>query len=330
MLEQVAIPVTVALLTKLGGKLIDKFWGEASAGNTAVIKQDGSVGIAASHDGRTLISKEYTAARSVAQPSHIIGNFYIPTSIHELLTGEEIALVLVIEETTLQPYLFVADLNAGYEIYLPAGVYSFYVFLMDTTAEEFFDAEIYAVGFPSRIDLSRVGEITVDELDNIWEIVGDEPLEIKNRLESILDFILIDTEQIPGFPQRFGDLFEDDTEQLYDLTGIWQLEEEYEFGTAMAELYLVQTGASMSGMMVRQDLMDDGTESVVQEFVSGKIEGSNISLYGTSYRVIYGELASYNLDLWVGLITHDETIAGLSEDEAGAKGAFVLRRISVA
>jgi len=48
-----------------------------------------------------------------------------------MVLGDEVPLVLIVEETHDQVFLFEADLETGYEIYLPHGSYSFYVFLVE-------------------------------------------------------------------------------------------------------------------------------------------------------------------------------------------------------
>lgn len=324
-------PIVIGLGIHIGKKAIDGVWKRIQGGEAPIADQSGNLGFTASHAGRTLVSKEFTVPKYQANEL-VVGNLYLPDTIMDFMFGNEIPLILIVEETQRQALLFTADLEAGYEVYLPHGIYSFYVFLMDPDSDDFMDAEIYAIGFPSTIDLSDTAGINLADHEDVWNIVSDFPIEITSGGPYALDFILIDTDRVPEFPKFFFELLGSGLEaeiarQPYDLTGSWELEEEYEFGSTMADMYLVQTGNELYGLMIIQDIMGDGTELVIEETIFGMVEGTSLSLSGTGVRVIKGQSDYYELDRWAGIIENSNTIRGYSEDMAGTTGVFLMKRV---
>ncbi len=159
-----------------------------------------------SHTGRTLVKKTFTIP-SYLEEELIIGNFYLDFILEIMVLGDEVPLVLIVEETHEQVFLFEADLETGYEIYLPHGTYSFYVFLVEKDEKELLNAEIYAVGFPSRIDLSLADTSQQEDID-AWELADDTPIEVTHSGPFMLDFVLIDVDELPNFPKYFSELVE--------------------------------------------------------------------------------------------------------------------------
>ena len=138
---------------------------------------------------------------------------------------------------------------------------------------------------------------------------------------------------IPGFTTYFSDFLEDEenikiTNQIYNLTGSWKLEEIYDFGSTTSVAYLVQAGNKVIGQIMIFDIMDDGTEQVIQESVSGSVQGKNFFLYGTDIKIIKGKSGDYFIDEWEGVILNNNEIAGSSEDKAGTTGEFIMLRSS--
>ena len=323
--------IATALISHLGKKVIDKFWNSLQAGNAPVVDLTGSMEHTDSHAGRTLIKKEFTVPE-YQEYELILGNFYLAPAIRDLILGHEIPLVLIIEETQQQVFLFEADLEEGYEIDLPHGSYSFYAFLVEKDEDDLFDAEIYAIGFPSSVDLSSVGEFPRGKDEDVWNLVDDSPKEITRGGSYILDFVLIDLDELPEFPKYFsallGEVVEAEVDsQRYDITGAWKLQEVYDYGSTTADAYLAQVGNKLSGLIIIRDILDDGEELVIQEAVSGAVEGANFSLYGTSVRVIKGRYTDYEFDQWVGIIENNNMIIGRSEDLAGTTGEFIMERV---
>jgi hypothetical protein len=197
--------VAVALMTYLGKKTIDNFWGARSGPDNPIITQNGNLGFTSSHEGRTLVGREFIVDE-YQEVELIFGNLYLPEPLSEYLYGDEIALVLIVEEIEPEAVLFEADLDYGYEIYLPHGIYSFYVFVVDPDLDDLFDAEIYAIGLPSSLDLSGVEELTLEDADDIWEYLIDSPIPVSEGGPYYLDFILLDTDEVPEFPKSFSEL----------------------------------------------------------------------------------------------------------------------------
>ncbi len=323
-LEAIAIGVAV----HLGKRVVDWIWDAVQDGGAPVADQSGNVGLTVSRAGRTVVDRGFTVPR--AQPhAQVTGELYCPGTISESLYGDEVALMLIVEETEGQALLFAVDLDGEYELVLPHGLYSSYILLMDTEADDFLDAEIYAIGFPSAVDLSGIDQFTLEDPEHVWDMVSDAPWEVTWGGPYRLDFILIDTEEIQGFPRFLAELIEDDVQPaFYDLTGVWELEEDYDFGCTVAEMYLVQFGSALLGEVVIHDRMDDGTELIIEESLAGEIEGARVSLSGTSVRALRGRLGDYFLDRWEGVVEHEDRIAGYSQDEAGTSGVFVMERVS--
>lgn len=200
--------IATSLITHLGKKAIDRFWSGRHAGEYPVLNQAGTLRYATLDTGRVSIGRSATVPNDQEYET-LFGDFYIPDTIADIITGDEIALVLVIEEHYQQVLLFEADLDTGYQIDLPHGVYSVCVFLVDGDADDLFDAMIYAVGFQcaEHIDLSDISTITVSDHEDIWDMLDDSPIEMTWHGPFYLDFILIDTEQIPEFPLFFSEFF---------------------------------------------------------------------------------------------------------------------------
>ena len=198
--------IVAGLITHLGKKVIDKFWGELQNGKNPVVDITGNMDTTTSHAGRTLVKKAFTIP-SYQEEELIIGNFYLDFILEIMVLGDEVPLVLIVEETHDQVFLFEADLETGYEIYLPHGTYSFYVFLVEKDEKELLNAEIYAVGFPSRIDLSLADTSQQEDID-AWELADDTPIEVTHGGPFMLDFVLIDVDELPDFPKYFSELVE--------------------------------------------------------------------------------------------------------------------------
>jgi hypothetical protein len=319
-------PIAIGLGIHLGKKVIDWVWQSIQAGSTPVANQKGAVGFTTSYHGRTSVGKDFTINGFQANEL-VIGKLFLPDTIRATTRGNEIALIMITEETTLEAFLFAADTNAGYEIYLPHGLYSFYVFLMDSTCPDFLSAEIYAIGFPSALDLSQFSDIEMESHDDIWDLVSDFPIMITQGGPYNLDLILINTDLVPELPKSFNELLGEAGTAYYDLTGAWKLTEEYEFGSTQGDLYLLQSGNQLSGLVRIEDQMDDGTKLLLEQTISGQVQGDAVYLAGTSVRALKGWIHDYELDCWDGVLNDRDTIVGVSEDLAGTSGAFILERI---
>lgn len=202
--------VGASLISYLGKKAIDEFWSGRRSGKHPVVSQSGNVGYASLNAGRTSIEKKFTVSQ-FQEHETLFGNLYMPDTIEDLLVGGEIALVLVVEERYQEVLLFEADMDMGYQIDLPYGIYSIFVFIVDTDVDDLFDAMIYAIGFPcaEHLDLSGIDTITAEDHEDIWNLVDDSPIKITRGGPFYLDFILVDTLEVPEFPQFFSEFLEE-------------------------------------------------------------------------------------------------------------------------
>lgn len=204
-MEPLEMIFTTLAIIHTGQKIIDKFWSGGQRGESPVVNQAGNLTRSTTHEGRTAIQKDFTAPQN--QPyGLVIGDFYVPDSVLKLIAGSEIIpLVLIVEEKTQESFLFTTNLEQGYEIYLPHGRYYFYVFLMDINANNFFEAYIYAVGFHSMVNLSNFESLEFENHEDVWEILNTSPIGIRSGSQYALDFVLVDTRRVSGFPTCFAD-----------------------------------------------------------------------------------------------------------------------------
>ncbi len=201
--EQVIEHLAFPLLVSLTNRVFDLIGNKINLGQAATIAkcEDRPVvsTVPTSSDAeRVLIGREFTV--SEYQPyAAVVGSLYLPYTVSYRMLGTEIPIVFIVEETQQQAILFEADLQRQFELYLSEGIYSFYILLVDGNADSLSTAEVYAIGFPSFLDLSGIGveKLTLEEHNDIWELVNySSPLEIRVGELYSLDFLLIDTDEI--------------------------------------------------------------------------------------------------------------------------------------
>ncbi|MDR0544267.1 MAG: hypothetical protein LBG30_02825 [Odoribacteraceae bacterium] len=114
---------------------------------------------------------------------------------------------------------------------------------------------------------------------------------------------------------------------MEDLSGKWLYREEYERGKSTGEMTLRQEGARLSGKIIFMDRADNGESFMMQEQLSGTLDGKKVRLEATEADVIHAERAiEYKLDHWFGLLVDENTIIGLSKDEQEIEGYFTFSR----
>lgn len=116
-----------------------------------------------------------------------------------------------------------------------------------------------------------------------------------------------------------------------DLTGKWRYIENYGYGVAEGELYLKQEGNRLSGRIVFSDKLEGEDAYMIQEFLTGEIDGRKIRLDATEFDIIHAEYkVSYELDSWFGVLVDDMTIKGVSSDDQGVEGYFEFEKVNSA
>jgi len=116
-------------------------------------------------------------------------------------------------------------------------------------------------------------------------------------------------------------------EYAYDISGEWELVENYAHGRTTGKALLTQEGNEISGIMTIHDKPDNADGFVVEERISGLVNGKSVALTGTSYKLMKGEVNEYYLDQWQGTIKDADTILGNSSDFIGTGGDFTMRRL---
>ncbi|WP_421765460.1 hypothetical protein [Ekhidna sp.] len=118
--------------------------------------------------------------------------------------------------------------------------------------------------------------------------------------------------------------------QQYDLTGEWEILEEYQSGRTKGDVVLTQDGNKLSGVLILNDWMhtSDGKVNIftIEERVLGEIIDDKVNIEGIEMKVIYGKIDNYNLDAWEGTILNNENIVGNSRDAIGVTGNFILKK----
>ena len=83
----------------------------------------------------------------------------------------------------------------------------------------------------------------------------------------------------------------------------------------------------LSGRIIFTDKTEGDGTSMIQEFLSGEIEGLKVRIQAREFDVIYSEhKIEYKLDNWFGILVDKVTIKGISVDEQGIEGYFVFEK----
>lgn len=114
-----------------------------------------------------------------------------------------------------------------------------------------------------------------------------------------------------------------------ELTGKWKYIENYGYGVAEGELYLKQEGDKLSGRIVFTDKMEGERSYMIQEFLTGSIEGRKVKIEAVEFDIIHAEFSvTYELDTWFGLLVDEVTIKGVSVDDQGVEGYFEFEKVN--
>lgn len=114
-----------------------------------------------------------------------------------------------------------------------------------------------------------------------------------------------------------------------NITGRWKFQEDFGFGTDSGYAELTQTELNIQGVLKFAEQIEGEETFVVEQEVSGQIDGNKISLKSHSCEILFSdEDIIYELDTWEGEIMSDGRIIGNSEDAEGTGGAFTMVRQS--
>lgn len=113
-----------------------------------------------------------------------------------------------------------------------------------------------------------------------------------------------------------------------DLTGKWKYFEHYGHGVAEGELYLKQHEGELSGRIVFTDRLKGEEAYMIQEFLTGSVDGRKVRLNAREFDIICADFSvDYELDNWFGLLLDEETIKGVSTDDQGVRGHFEFIKV---
>ncbi len=106
------------------------------------------------------------------------------------------------------------------------------------------------------------------------------------------------------------------------------MDEIYEYGEAVAVVYLMHVGDRLDGVAMKYDITEDEEENIVYESVEGTVFGSVVRLDSITVQFVAGTADSWYLDHWYGTLTTDGRIVGVSTDDAGTTGSFVMTKVA--
>lgn len=119
------------------------------------------------------------------------------------------------------------------------------------------------------------------------------------------------------------------TTEKPDLTGKWKYGEEYGYGEAEGELFLEQEGDELTGRIVFTDRPKEEEPYMIQEFLTGRLDGRKVKIDAREFDVIDSSRpVYYELDSWFGILVDDTTILGVSMDDQGVEGHFIFERFA--
>ncbi|MBI9034695.1 MAG: hypothetical protein JEZ03_09525 [Bacteroidales bacterium] len=114
-------------------------------------------------------------------------------------------------------------------------------------------------------------------------------------------------------------------EEIVLVDGVWDYEEEFDYGKSSGKIFFTQTGNALKGKAVLTETDSDGQTIVIEEIIEGEVRGSKVIFYGISFQS--NDLKSdqtYNLDNWEGLYTQEKKIVGHTYDQDQICGVFVM------
>lgn len=115
-----------------------------------------------------------------------------------------------------------------------------------------------------------------------------------------------------------------------DISGKWELSEQYEHGNCTAEVIIEQKENDLYVVMETHEVQDNAPPFTVKQFLEGHLVKDRMYIRGQRFELLNGpKNVSYELDSYSGKITTHELIEGYSLDGGGTKGTFQLKKITL-
>ena len=112
-----------------------------------------------------------------------------------------------------------------------------------------------------------------------------------------------------------------------DLTGNWIYNEDFEFGSSIGEVQIVQTGKEISATFVFTEKVIDEYEIEVQEKVKGLIADNKVLLKSVEVQAKQdGRLIDYLPNNCVIQYISENKLVGSTYDSENVCGVFVMER----
>ncbi|AKB52159.1 hypothetical protein MSBRW_2906 [Methanosarcina barkeri str. Wiesmoor] len=164
-----------------------------------------------SEDGILFIRNDF-AATKYEQFELVFGDLFLPDTVQEILFKDKVLLLMVYRKNMQDFLLSELRTDVKFMLDLPRGEYSFFVFLLDAGAESLLSSTVYAIGFPSRMNLNspELETFYLKHPVDIWEFVDPSPVDIKRGGPFYINMIMVNIEQIPGCSLLFSELLQED------------------------------------------------------------------------------------------------------------------------
>lgn len=211
-LKDIAVGTCVHLLSRIDDKALDEFWKETSAGKSPIVDSQGNLGYSLlSEDGILFIRNDF-AATNYEQFELVFGDLFLPDTVQELLFKDKLLLLMVYRKNMQDFLLSKLRTDVKFMLDLPRGEYFFFVFLLDAGAESLLNSTVYAIGFPSRMNLNspELETFYLKHPVDIWEFVDPSSVDIKRGGPFYINMIMVNIEQIPGCSLLFSELLQED------------------------------------------------------------------------------------------------------------------------
>lgn len=174
MLTEVAAALAVHAGKAFIDRLIENYWRPDAPDRTEKTRAVGVGGDLSNYSapGRAIVPPELTIG--MEEPfATISGDLFYPAGALRLLE-DKIALKVMVDEETGEPWYVEADPEFGYEISVPPGIYSMAIIVLDART-----GDVRGVGQPVNIDLSELDSFEFATDADREAIIIDTPVEVE-------------------------------------------------------------------------------------------------------------------------------------------------------